>query len=325
MTAVAPVDITDPAPDRLLAARSLLLEWEAGIAIDRLRSAGVTPILLKGPAIARWLYDEGEVRPYCDVDLLVSPSKFSAAMEILARNGYSHPLAGAAPAEMGPKERELFGPGGVCIDLHAGLLGVTADLQQSWDVLVRRTMGFRLRGGVDVHVLDVPARTMHLALHAAQNGPVDRKAVNDLRRGIERLGRADWVEAAKLAAQLQAIEAFSAGLRIVPEGTILADELSLPTRMTVELLLRTQSSRQDAIFFERFADTRGLRSKAALVARKVFPTTVLLHANSSFARRGRLGLVCVRLYRPLSLAIRLAPALRAWTRARRTVGGKRMT
>ncbi len=322
MIPVAPVDYPEPAPDLLLAARSLLLEWEAGIAVDRLRSAGVTPILLKGPAIARWLYDEGEVRPFCDVDLLVSPSQFPAAMETLARGGYSHRLAGAAAAEMGPKERELFGPGGVCIDLHAGLLGVTADAQRSWDVLVRRTVAFRLRGGVDVQVLDPPARAMHLALHAAQNGPVDEKAVSDLDRGLKRLDRADWVDAAKLAEHLGAIEAFSAGLRLVPEGNTLAAELSLPTRMTVELVLRTQSARQDAIFFERFGQTRGLRGKAALVARKVFPTTVLLRANSSVARRGPLGLVFVRLYRPVSIAVRLGPAFRTWYRARRTVGGQ---
>lgn len=322
MTSLAPTDTIDLAPDLLLAARSLLLEWEAGIAIDRLRSAGVESILLKGPVIARWLYDEGEVRPFCDVDLLVSPSRFSAAMEILAENGYSHRLAGAAAAEMGPKERELYGPGDVCIDLHAGLLGVTADPQRSWDLLVGRTMAFRLRGGMDVQVLDVPARAMHLALHAAQNGPVDEKAVSDLRRGLKRIERVDWVEAAKLAVHLNALEALSAGLRIVPEGANLVAELSLPTRMTVELLLRTQSAGPDAIFFARFGEAPGVLGKAALVARKVFPTTVLLRANSAVARRGVLGLVCARLYRPLSLAIRFGPAFRAWNRARRTVAGQ---
>lgn len=322
MTAVAPMHTIDWGPDRLLVARSLLLESEAGIAIDRLRSAGVESILLKGPVIARWLYDEGEVRPFCDVDLLVSPARFSTAMEILAESGYTHRLAGAAAVEMGPKERELYGPGDVCIDLHAGLIGVAADPQRSWDLLLRRTVAFRLRGGMDVQVLDVPARAMHLALHAAQNGPVDEKAVSDLLRGLKRLERVVWVEAAKLAVQLEALEAFSAGLRIVPEGTNLAAELSLPTGMTVELFLRTQSARPDAIFFERFGEARGALGKAALVARKVFPTTVLLHANSAVARRGALGLVCARLYRPVSLAMRLGPAFRAWNRARRTVGGR---
>lgn len=308
--------------DLLLAARSLLLEREAGIAAGQLRGADVPSILLKGPAIASWLYDDGEARPYLDVDLLVSPAQFRRAIEVLGEIGYVPRIPGASPAELGPKERDLVGPQGVCIDLHWGLLGVSGATQRCWDVLLRRTVRFHLRGGAEVLVLDVPARAMHLALHVAQNGPIDRKALADLERGLDRVDRRDWAEAARLATELEAVEAFAAGLRLLPQGEALARELSLPRRMTVELLLRTRSVPQDAIFFERLAEARGVRAKTALVARKLVPTPGSLRAESPLARCGRVGLVCARLLRPLSLAVRLGPALLAWRRARRAVKGE---
>ncbi len=40
----------------------------------------------------------------------------------------------------------------------------------------------RLAGRTDVAALDITARARHLALHAAQNGPIDSKAEADLER-----------------------------------------------------------------------------------------------------------------------------------------------
>ncbi|HEV2070899.1 MAG TPA: nucleotidyltransferase family protein [Acidimicrobiales bacterium] len=300
-----------------LVARSLRLDYEAGVAVEHLRAAGVPSILLKGAAIATWLYQGGEVRPYQDVDLLVSPSRLDTAIAALAELGYADELVNAHPAEFGPKERELVGPGNVHIDLHHGLIGVSAPSQRCWDVLVGRTTAFQLTPSVQVQVLDPAARAMHLALHAAQNGPIDVKALADLERGLGKLSREEWGEAARVAEQLEATEAFAAGLRLLPGGERLAEELALPRRMTVELALRTRSAPQDALFFERLAQVPGARGKAWVFARKVFPTAALLHANSPLARRGRLGLLLVRLGHPLVQAGRLGPALVAWFRARR--------
>jgi hypothetical protein len=305
--------------DFSVVARSLQLDYEAGLAIEHLRSAGVESILLKGAAIATWLYRDGEVRPYRDVDLLVSPSQLQAAIDGLAQLGYEQDLEGADEGELGPKEVDLTGPGNVCIDLHHGLIGVSAPSGACWDVLVRRTTALRLSTGVSVPVLDPPARAMHLALHAAQNGPIDTKAVADLKRGLARVGRSEWKEAAQLAEEVEATEAFAAGLRMVPLGEVLADELALPRRVTVELALRTRSAPQEALFFERLAQAPGIRTKVRLLARKVFPTAVLMRANSPLARRGTPGLLLAWLAHPWRVATRLPPALLAWLRARRTV------
>lgn len=303
--------------DVLLVAQSLLLDRKAATAADHLRAVGVQTILLKGAAIATWLYDDGELRPYSDIDLLVSPAQLHRAKQALAELGYQHLLEHADPCEFGTKEQELFGPGNVCIDLHHGLIGAEAPGQHCWDVLVRHTVPLRLADGTDVQVLDLPARAMHLALHAAQNGPIDRKALADLERGLARVDRRDWLQAADLAEELGAAEAFAAGLRLLPAGEVLAEELSLTRRMTVELSLRTQSAPQHAIFFERLVNTPTTRARAALLARKLFPTAAFLRANSEAASRSRAALAWARISHPVGVVRGFGPAIVWWVRARR--------
>lgn len=301
-------------PDLNVAARSLLLDRLAARSSEKLRSEGIESILLKGAAIATWLYG-GEVRPYLDVDLLVSPALFEKATQVLAELGYVHWLDGADAVELGPMERELIGPDGLCIDLHLGFVGVPGPPLRCWEIMVEHTVGFTL-AGTHLQTLDIPARTMHLALHAAQNGPIDRKAIADLERGLAQVDLDDWRSAASLAEELGAMEAFAAGLRLAPAGQRLAERLALPKRISVELVLRTRSAPQQAIFFERVREARGARRKAALVARKLYPTTTYLRANVPVARRGRLGLFAARVGHPWFVARSTGPALSAWLRAR---------
>ncbi len=309
--------VSDKSDEFSLVARSLQLDHEAGVVVEYLQSSGVPSVLLKGAAIATWLYRDGAVRAYRDVDLLVSPAKLATAVDALAELGYADELAAADPAEFGPKERELVGPGNVHIDLHHGLIGVMAPSQRCWDILVRRTTALQLTPTTQVQVLDPTARAMHLALHAAQNGPIDVKAIRDLERGLAKISQEEWKEAASLAEQLEATEAFAAGLRLLPAGRSVADDLMLPRRMTVELALRTRSAPQDALFFARLAQAPGAWGKGCLFARKVFPTAALLRANWPLARRGRVALLLARVGYPLAQAGHFVPALVAWAQARR--------
>lgn len=314
-----------PAEDHLAtAARSALLDHAAVAAVRQLRDGGIRAILLKGASIASWLYAGDEVRPYIDFDLLVAPADVDATLAALRRLDYRHVLAGAAPVEIGAgwqNELALQGPHGVFIDLHHRLIGVPSS-QQCWDVLSAHTAPLRLASGV-VETLDLPARTMHLALHAAQSGAADSQALTDLARGLDRLDPTLWGDAAELAESLDATAAFAAGLRLLPQGRELAERWSLPDDMGVELAVRVAGRSQDALFFERLADRPGVRAKVGWVAREAFPTTVFLRDASRLARRGGWGMAVARLWRPVSLLLRFVPAAGTWLRARRMLRRRR--
>src|SRR4051812_17372050 len=67
--AVSPAGTLTSAQQRAI--RSLRLDRVAVEAVDAMQREGIDVLLLKGPAFARWLYDDPAVRGYRDVDLLV--------------------------------------------------------------------------------------------------------------------------------------------------------------------------------------------------------------------------------------------------------------
>jgi hypothetical protein len=119
------------------------------------------------------------------------------------------------------------GLGNVAIDLHWRLHGLEAPPAHAWNVLsAHRTVGEV--AGRDVRTLDRAGLALHLALHAAQHGPGDLKAIGDLERGLDRWPHGTWCQAARLAHQLRGTEAFAAGLALVPAGASLGRKLRLP-------------------------------------------------------------------------------------------------
>ena len=296
---------------------SAWLDLAAADAVAHLERAGIPCVLLKGAAVARWLYADHTPRPYRDIDLLVPFAEFAAAEAALTGLGYVHRLAGAAACEFGSYEKDLVGPQGACIDLHHRVVGVADPPERCWDVLATHTTPLELMPGRVVSVLDLPARTAHLALHAAQAGLVDTKAVEDLRRGLDQLPPSLWREARTVAVELGAEEAFGGGLRLLPAGQALADAMAIPRPRSVEVRLRTASAPQNSLAIDRLARTPGLAAKVALVARKLWPTAVFLRSQYPAARHGPLGRVVARLLHLGRVAVNLPAAMAAWRRARR--------
>ena len=302
-----------------LAARTALLDHAAITAVGHLKDGGIRALLLKGPSIARWLYDEGE-RGYIDVDLLVSPRELDAAVQRLRSIGYVSVLDAAAPVERGEgwqNEETLRGPFGIEIDLHRRLIGVPS-ADRCWETLSARTAPFEL-GSETIDVLALEARTLHLALHAAQNGPRDKQALEDLRRGVRLLPDQLWRAAAELGVDLECTSALAGGLRLCPEGERLAARLGLPPVSDVNVAIRVRGASQDALFFVRLRGANGVRARLAIVYRELFPTAAFLRSTHPLASRGAAGLVIARVMRLLSIALRLPPALLTWLRARREV------
>lgn len=298
---------------------TMLLDAEACRAIALLASHDVPAILLKGRVTAHWLYGDGP-RHYGDIDLLVDPARRMWAMEVLRTIGYRHALEGAAPCEYGPNETDLIGPMGVKIDLHHTLLGITASPERSWEVLQGHTEELRIEGmtveGRPLTVLGPVARTMHLALHVAQNGPIDTKAVADLERGLRQLPASLWQDAAVLADELSAAEAFSAGLRVTDNGRDLATRLGLSAPRDVSLVLRAQSAPQVALQIQNLVSATSMSGRLRLIGRKLWPTPVYMQRRVAGTRNGRWSLLAARIRRLAGLPRTFFVALRAWNQAR---------
>ena len=123
-----------------LARQDAVRDMEATLEVRRvlalLAEAGIVSLVLKGSALALWLYREPWHRSRGDFDLLV-PDKAAAkrVVDLLLAQGYGL-LAGVAPDEADGYEVALQRGDGIVIDLHWRLLNTTVRARAlSWHEL----------------------------------------------------------------------------------------------------------------------------------------------------------------------------------------------
>lgn len=281
-----------------------------------MRTAGVRPLLMKGPLLAE-LYD-GAARPYADTDLLVAPGAAGEAERTLRSLGFSQaerdedfpdPLAGHAWRR----------PGGGVVDLHRTLPLVWAAPAEVWEAVSEGARVVSL-GGEEVETVGPDTTALLAALHPLHHRMEELKPVRDLEAAVSALPEEVWRSAARLAARLGAEQALAAGLRLVPEGRALADRLGLPTDLTPQLALLAGGENPVALGIERLAGARGARARARVLARALWPKPTAMRAWYALARRGRAGLTAAYLMRPAWLLSQVPSALGAWREARRRAG-----
>lgn len=304
-----------PSPGMHAVARSLAVDRATAEVVEALERSGVRSILLKGPALARWLYDDGALRPYLDCDLLVGPEDVSATEQTLRSLGFERIALDTIPNDWPRHARAWIRPHSPTVDLHLTLPGAEASPQEVWQILSGDTERM-LVGGTMVETLAPAGRALMLALHAAKDGAREKKPLHDLAHGLERVPRETWAAAAELAARVQAEAPFATGMRKLPTGRVLATALGLPHTTSARTVLRDRGAPPLSVGLDWFFSHRGARRKLALVARKVVPPRTYLRAWRSIARRGRLGLAVAYLWRPLWVAWRAPTALLALWRAR---------
>ncbi len=301
-----------PSLDVLGTVRSLLVDQVTSEVSAALCDREVPSILLKGPSIARWLYQDGTPRPYNDCDLLIKPDRLAAAQSVLRDLGFLD-----EKARLGHPRLESHGwtRGRDRIDVHITLIGIGAPPPVVWETMSSMTETHHV-AGADVQVLQRTALALHIALHAAQHGRDDDKPKEDLLRALRAMPLEQWRDAADLAKRLRATDAFAVGLRLVPEGRDLASRLSLPLAGSADAALRADPVPL-ALGFEHLASTPGVGARLALLREELFPTPAFMRWSSPVARRGRLGLAASYCWRPLKLATQAIPGFLAWRRARR--------
>lgn len=299
-------------PELIAAGVGLALEALALEVTTELEGSGIPNVLLKGPSVIRWLYPETTDRYSVDVDLLVAPAELERAEAILAGLGFEpfEPRRDDKHARSWMRRGEALP-----VDLHRSLVGVGVDDVSAWKILSRATELLDV-GGATVAVLQPHGRALHLALHAAQETPDKAQALRDLARALRMLEREVWRRARTLAMELDALPALGAGLRLLPEGASVADELRLPERVTTEIALRTGGAPDLSLGMNRLLEMDGTATRARYAATRAFPSPSAMRAWSPLARNGRLGLAAAYAWRIPWLAMRLVPALRAVRAAR---------
>lgn len=309
----------DPPRETLLVlGRNLAIDAATGEVVTALRHAGLRCILLKGPSVARWLYDDGSPRDYVDTDLLLSPDDFGAAERALSAAGFGLSLAEVSLPHARPLHADTWvrRSDGHMVDLHRNLPGARATAESVWNALSAETDTMTV-GGAEVEVLAEPARALLVALHASHHGLEETQPLTDLARALSLLPEAPWRDAAVIAEKVGAAEPFAAGLRLLAEGADLAARLALPVETSVETILRATSAPELALSLDWLLQASGFRVKARLIVRKLVPLPGVMRGRSRLARRGRLGLAAAYGLQPVWLAWHAAPALRAWSVARK--------
>jgi hypothetical protein len=311
-----------PSPTAVLAtARTLGLDALTVEVLRAFRAAGCRSVLLKGQAFRRHLYADGSPRSYGDIDLLVAPADLARAGAVLASLGFEKGLDHRDhPGLVEPHAEEWGRPGGPrVVDLHWRIAGVGAPAQRAWEILSAHTESMPA-GGEPAESLRAEGIALMAALHAANHGRVHEKSVRDLARAIERLDAETWASAARLAAELDATEAFASGLRVVSTGDALADSLHLPGVRSRQRMVLAGGSPAGSLGLLRIVQPAPVRERLRALRYALIPPPAYMRAMSSLAARGRVGLVLAylaragRRTRQLPAAIRAVRASRAASR-----------
>ena len=305
-----------------IAAANLRVDAATAEVLRAFDAAGVESLLLKGRSIARWLYSEADPRPYRDCDLLVRPADMRAAEAVLERLGFTRYFEDdGMPDWWREHAGEWRRPrDGVFVDLHRSLPGIGVDEESAWRALSAATAEIEIAGH-PATALALPARALHVALHAAQHGVEWHKPMADLERAVWQLDQDLWRAAAGIARQLEATEALAVGLRLTSRGREMAVRLELPVKASVEAALHASTPPPVALGFQQLARAQGLREWAEILWKKFVPPASFMRRWHPVASRGRFGLLLAYLWRPVWI-LRSAPrGLRAWRRARRELSG----
>lgn len=171
---------------RHLAARN---DRAAAAMVARLEWAGISVLLLKGPA-TRDLLGNRE-RTSVDIDVLVPTHARRRAGAVLKLAGYRR--------RRGSHSETWTHPSQTTVDLHHSLPRVGVSPREAWRVLSHESRIIDVAGH-PVRALNVPAGLVHLAIHATQDAATRPKA--DLAAALGRYDTTHWQDAARVARRL---------------------------------------------------------------------------------------------------------------------------
>jgi len=295
---------------------NLRIDASIGEVVVALRARNIDSMILKGPTFNDW-YPPDSGRTYIDGDVWVSPADVPVAEQALAALGFVPTADERGLPEWWQEHASswLREHDQGKIDLHRRLQGAEAEPRLVWSTLWAGRDPI-LIGGVSVWRLSEPGRALYATLHATHHGSEDARGLPHLEAALAAVDDSGWRAALELARQLDAVEAFATGLRLLPAGTELAARIDVPDARSVKTALLASTPPPVALGFDQLHGARGLR-RMEILLRKVFPPPGFICHWWPPAGRNRGMLVLGYLYRPIWLVKNAPAGYRAWRAARR--------
>lgn len=261
---------------------SVRLEALAVRTADVLDAGGVNWRLTKGPALAHLDYPHPAARTFGDIDLLVHPADWSAAVGLLSASGYRREaptLPGDYDSRYG-KGTTLTTAEGLEVDLHRrfaiGRFGVTARMETVFASAASVQLG-----GRSMPVLDAPGRLLHACFHASLGGFRGLRAFRDVAQLIL-VTSADWEATFSVARSWKAEAVVASAIRESWDRLELDVEHPAHARAT-----STTISRGDRRVLQMFAREAPFRSQALSSLRRLPPSEVPRYLWSLGRRKRR--------------------------------------
>ncbi len=281
-------------------------------------AARIDSVLLKGRALADW--HGRDVQFYNDFDLWVAPESIEPAGIVLSGLGFRPIMDKRRMPDWWQEHADEWwrDEDGAAVDLHRRLQGIGVGDAEAWSVLSTCVEPAEV-AGYTVRRLSPPARALYVTLHAAHHGKVWNKALAHLQAAVHVVPIPTWREASKLAQRLDAVEEFSAGLRLIPEGEARALELGISDVESSSVILQASSPPPVARGFQQLASAGWFR-RLEIIIRKLVPPPEFVRHWWKPANRGWTWLLAGYLYRPIWLAWHAPAGWRAWRAARKRLG-----
>jgi hypothetical protein len=274
---------------------------------------GIETLVLKGPVLADWLY-QGELRIYCDSDIMVAPENRACAESLLEDMGFRSWALTPLSVDPGGTDFRL---GDKSVDLHSTIPGLFESPESIWADISARSERLHV-GGIELSVPDRDTLLLHVVLHAGHHANMaECQAFEDLRRAIACVCEQQWQRALDLARTYDGVSTFAAGLRTVPDGRELAVGLGVDNMLTRRFCLRSANDVIAEEITALFTSSIGIKQKLATVAGELFPRPTYMRNWSPVARRGGIGLVAAYIWRPLWALGQIPRALGTLWRVRR--------
>jgi hypothetical protein len=312
--------VSDTSTGRSTAVRILAVDATTRDVLRAFQRADIRSVLLKGPALKRELYPDGPLRSYDDTDLLVPPGDLHRAEKLLPGMGFYLRMDQAAHPDRIPEPyAQVWTPvsNGPSVDIHWRLPGTEASGERTWEILTAETKPITI-GGAAGEMLASSGIALLVGLHAGHHGADARKPVADLERALEVLGPDVWAKAAGLAGELDGVETFAAGLRLVPAGERIAAELELPTVRSALTRLNAATPPPAAVGLLGIVDPPAGRRRIRALRDAVGPSPDFMRSSFALARRGTIGLALAYVWRGFVRTGQLPAAIRAVRSSRRS-------